>query len=80
MEGKRENRNQAFTFFVEFLLPQVIGRKVWMEEMSSKNISKTVISASGEAFALLCLENMWKKWHPKIENMNSGEVENIGWW
>ena len=65
-------RLHAFTFFVEHILPQVIGKFGWREEMCSKRLSDTDITASDEAFALLCCLNMWDKWHGESGPTNRG--------
>jgi len=62
-EAERDARNQAFIFFVEHLLPTVRGSKEWRHLASTRRVSDTDATASDEAFALLCAENMWDKWH-----------------
>ena len=61
--------NHAFTFLVEHIMPQVIGKQGWKEEMCSKVLSDTDITALDEAFTLLCCLNMWNKWHSDSNTM-----------
>jgi len=56
-------RNFPLEFFVETLLPAAVGSKGWREDMCTKKLSDTRATVSDEAFVLLCLENMWGKWH-----------------
>ena len=55
--------NEAFIYFVEFILPKIAGAKGWQEEMCSNQLSDTKITPSDKAFALLCCRNMWDKWN-----------------
>jgi len=73
-EAERDARNQAFIFFVEHLLPTVRGSKEWRHLASTRCVSDTDATASDEAFALLCAENMWDKWHSTITNDSSAAV------
>ena len=68
----KKKRMHAFTFFVEHILPQVIGKQGWKEEMCSKLLSETDVTESDEAFALLCCLNMWDKWHGDSGPTNRG--------
>ena len=49
--------NEAFIYFVEFILPKIAGAKGWQEEMCLNPLSNMKITPSDEAFALLCCEN-----------------------
>jgi hypothetical protein len=64
--------NHAFTFLVEHIMPHVIGKLRWKEEMCSKSLSDTKITTSDEAFVLLCLANMWHKWHEESNTSTRG--------
>ena len=63
----RDEKNHAFTFMVEHLMPRISGIRGWKEEMCSKKVSDSKMTPSDEAFILLCLENMWEKWHSPSE-------------
>jgi len=63
---------QMFDFYVEKLLMNVAGHHMWgynakyFEEVSKSLIPNTKlprITASTEAFAILCYKNCWKKWN-----------------
>ena len=55
--------NEAFIYFMEFVLPKIAGVKGWWEEMCSNPLYNMKITPSDEAFALLCCKNMWDKWN-----------------
>ena len=83
-------KNEAFIYFVEFILPKIAGAKGWQEEMCSNPLSDMKITPSDEAFALLCCENMWHKWnaddrtttscHDQGKFTSSGTKKNYGGW
>ena len=78
---EQDARNSAYTFFVEHLLPRVAGVKGWKEEMCTVLISNTKMTASDEAFAVLCCENMWDKWHatgPAVSRHDRGRYTSGG--
>ena len=44
--------NEAFIYFMEFVLPKIAGAKGWQEEMCLNPLSNMKINTSDEAFAL----------------------------
>ena len=82
--------NEAFIYFVEFILPKIAGAKGWREEMCLDPLSDMKITPSDEAFALLCCENMWDKWnaddsttmshHDRGKYTSSGTNRKYGGW
>ena len=82
--------NEAFIYFMEFVLPKIAGAKGWQEEMCSNPLSDMKITPSDEAFALLCCKNMWDKWnaddstttshHDQGKYTSSGTNRKYGGW
>ena len=74
--------NEAFIYFMEFVLPKIAGAKGWQEEMCSNPLSDTKITPSDEAFALLCCKNMWDKWNADdsttMSRHNQGKYTSSG--
>ena len=70
--------NEAFIYFVEFVLPKIAGAKGWQEEMCSNPLSDMKITLSDEAFALLCCKNMWDKWNADNSTMTKENTPAVG--
>ena len=77
---------EAFCYFFDQLVPCVAGQKVWTQrEKANKLISeaKKVVSLLDKAFAVLALENYWKRWNNTgtaiWTDSRVGNYQYMGW-
>lgn len=56
-----EDRNGAYTEFIERFIPCVVGKSDW-DDNSSKKLIEELVNPSDEALAILLLENSWELW------------------
>jgi hypothetical protein len=62
-----QNKEEAFKVFCDYILPAVCGRKSNQVKLDEINIHE-IATPSDEAFALLLLENAWKRWIHQAAN------------
>ena len=58
----RKNTNDAYYFFYDCILRCVVGKPEWKRLLRIGQPMCKLVSVSDEAFALLLLENSWKRW------------------
>ncbi len=68
----RRNKTMYSIFFERFL-PCVVKKSVFDQQVSVARNDNTLCTVSDEAFALLLLENSWKRW-VDIYRLQKGEV------
>ena len=66
---------KVFYVFCDNFLSWVCGRNLWKKRWTVETVSQ-IATVSDEAFALLLLENSWKKWTAEGRNEEDGEDEN----
>ena len=57
----RTNRHNAYTFYCDYFLQCVVGRRGWKKGVDSTEV-REIATVTDEAFGLLLLENSWDKW------------------
>ena len=57
----RTNKNKAYTFYCDYFLQCVVGRRRWKKGVSKDEVWK-IATVTDEAFGMLLLENSWEKW------------------
>jgi len=57
-----------YFFFCNTILECVAGKKTWKVQKKKKKISRSCVTVSDEAFALLLLVNSWEKFEYMAEN------------
>lgn len=55
-----------YTLMLRNFLPAIVGTNDWNSK-SKKEVLPVFVSASDEAFCLLCLENSWDHWYDLVE-------------
>jgi len=81
---RRKVFNAVFDFYVERMLTNVAGVRMWGPEVKYfEEVSKSFIqnanrlpriTASTEAFAILCYKNCWKKWNKMHKDMEQHKM------
>lgn len=60
--AQQDKRLHALIFCIEYLFPKVVGSKNWRQKMCTMPLSLTGLTASDEAFAITCYDNMKEIW------------------
>ena len=71
----RANKECYGLFFTKFL-PCLEKKTVWNRKLKTAREDKDLITISSEAFALLVIENQWKRWLHMFE-LSSGKVGSV---
>ncbi len=66
----RTNRHNAYTFYCDYFLQCVVGRRRWKKGVDKTEV-REIATVTDEAFGLLLLENSWAKW-VDMAKRNSG--------
>ena len=75
IEAKRNNYD-AYAFFCDNILAQVVGKTRW-KTTSDTDMIHTFVKVSDEAFALLLLENSWDCWHAVATNRKTEDTHTL---
>jgi hypothetical protein len=77
METGDEIETTAYFYFCNKLVECVAGKKEWKKEKSKLLISKSCITVSDEAFALLLMVNSWEKFEYIAEHVEIECKDNV---
>ena len=67
----------AFVFFCYNILECVAGKQEWKLEKGRKTVSKSCVTVSDEAFALLLLENGWERFVFYASKEEENQVQKL---
>jgi hypothetical protein len=67
----------AYFYFCNTILECVAGKKLWKKQKKEKLISKSCVTVSDEAFALLLMTNSWDKFEYFADNPEIEEKQDI---
>jgi hypothetical protein len=72
-----EEGKYAYFFFCNTVLECVAGKKEWKKEKSKLLVSKSSVTVSDEAFALLLLVNSWDKFEHIAERPDATDKSDL---